>query len=138
MLQLPLFEPSSVSSLATARSDFSLGPKDFRAFAGAKAPITRTMGPPISTIAHSRVGRFEWVDLAGRYSKRTDLQKLESARAKIDTGRPSTLPRQRKKRSATKPREPRRIERRLTSTTVDELIQAYADGSSTAQLVSCV
>ncbi|MEV6768778.1 hypothetical protein AB0N05_09155 [Nocardia sp. NPDC051030] len=76
------------------------------------------------------------VDLAGRYSNRADLQKLETTRAKIDAGRPSGLPRRRKQQRADHPREPRKIERRLTTTTVEELIQAYRDGTSTAQLAA--
>lgn len=76
------------------------------------------------------------VDLAGRYSKRAELQKLEASRAKIEAGRPSTLPRRRQKPRADRPRQPRRIEQRLSPAAVDELINAYRDGTSTAKLAT--
>ncbi|MET8426858.1 hypothetical protein [Nocardia sp. NPDC004860] len=76
------------------------------------------------------------VDLAGRYSKRADLHKLETTRAKIDTGPSSPLPRRHKKPLADRPREPRRIEQRLGPATVEELLHAYRDGTSTAQLAA--
>ncbi len=37
---------------------------------------------------------------------------------------------------ADRPRQPRRIERRLSSAAVDELIHAYRDGTATAQLAA--
>ncbi|MRH91555.1 hypothetical protein GFY24_29645 [Nocardia sp. SYP-A9097] len=76
------------------------------------------------------------MDLAGRYSNRTDLQKLETTRAKIDAGQGSSAQRRRKKPPATRLPEPRKIERRLPSATVEELIQAYGDGASTAELAA--
>ncbi|MEV6102311.1 hypothetical protein [Nocardia sp. NPDC051981] len=76
------------------------------------------------------------VDLAGRYSKRADLHKLETTRAKIDTGPSSPLPRRHKKPLADRPREPRRIEQRLGPATVEELLHAYRDGTSTTQLAA--
>lgn len=76
------------------------------------------------------------MDLAGRYSKRADLQNLEATRAKIDTGQSSTHHCRRQQPHADRPHPPRRIERRLTPATVAELINAYRAGTSTARLAS--
>ena len=88
------------------------------------------------TSGSNRIPVRHLVDLAGRYSKRSDLQKLETNRAKIEAGRPSTLPRRHPKPRSERPREPRKIARRLSRTTVEQLINAYRDGTSTAQLAT--
>lgn len=84
----------------------------------------------------ARPGILRIVDLAGRYSKRADLQKLEATHAKIHSGQPSGPRRRRERTTADSSRAPRRIERRLTSTAVEELIQAYRDGASAARLAA--
>lgn len=76
------------------------------------------------------------MDLAGRYSKRADLEKLKSTRAKIGTGLRSARPRRHQQPRAVRRHQPRRIERRLSPATVEELINAYRTGTSTARLAS--
>lgn len=76
------------------------------------------------------------MDLAGRYSNGDDLHKLEAARASIEIQSAATVSRRRKRpsRAKNKTRTPQRLERRLPPATIDELIQAYRDGTSTAAL----
>lgn len=78
---------------------------------------------------------FNEVDLAGRYSNRADLQKLEATRAAIDSGSASKPRRRRRTALPAEPtRTPRLLKRRLPRATIEELIQAYRAGASTAEL----
>ncbi|WP_372440654.1 hypothetical protein [Nocardia acididurans] len=64
------------------------------------------------------------------------MQKLEAALAKSQVQDTSPVPRRRRRPSQTKAtsRTPQRLERRLSRTEKNELIQAYHDGASTAEL----
>lgn len=74
----------------------------------------------------------------GRYSNRADLQKLEATLAKSQVQDTPAVARRRRRPSRAKatPHTPQRLERRLSRTEKNELIQAYRDGASTAELAS--
>ncbi|WP_280395021.1 hypothetical protein [Nocardia brasiliensis] len=76
------------------------------------------------------------VDLAGRYSNRVDLREIESVRASIEVEDRLPVLSRRKRRARAKGarRTSQRLERRLLQATVDELVQAYGEGASTAEL----
>ncbi|AHH16900.1 hypothetical protein NONO_c21020 [Nocardia nova SH22a] len=72
----------------------------------------------------------------GRYANRAELRKLEIAQEDADADRADTSSNRRKRstRQWTPPRSPQPLERRLSTTEKEELIQAYRDGASTAEL----
>ncbi|MFF2556794.1 helix-turn-helix domain-containing protein [Nocardia sp. NPDC058058] len=63
---------------------------------------------------------------------------MEAARAKIEVASTPAASRRRKRPSSKKAasRTPQKVERRLSKSMIEELIQGYRDGSSTAELAS--